>query len=97
MTVALPLYLDQVVEPGTDGSPAVARAHRGEHPLGVVEHDGTEEVGAIVEDVVQLPLAHAGTVDYVVEAGGGDPLFGDQLGRRGENPFARRPSPGGLG
>jgi hypothetical protein len=60
-------------------------------------HYGADQVGLVVEVVVELRLAHSGRVDDIVDAGGADPVGADQVGGHGDDPVSRRPALAGLG
>ncbi len=65
--------------------PAVERTREwdyGEHCLGVVDHDGAQQRGPILEVVVELALARAGALDHVVEARLGAAALVHELGGR---------------
>jgi hypothetical protein len=60
-----------------------------------VQHDGAKERCPVLEVVVELTLAGAGTREDVVDARLGDASFADQLRGGGDDPLARHPPAGG--
>src|SRR4029077_3669339 len=88
------LALDEHVEPGADRAPAVERHQglllRGKHELEVVRYDLAQQRRAVAEVEIELALAHAGTLDHVVEARPRDTTLVDQAGCGADDPLARR-------
>src|ERR671914_1080146 len=96
--VALDLERDQRFEPLPNRLPAVQRSEVGllrvEHTIGVVGDDRPKQRGTVLEVVVELALADAGTLENVVEADFSDAPFGNQLGSDLDDAVSRRAAPG---
>src|ERR687891_304800 len=95
--LALDLERDQRGEPLPNRLPAVQRSEVGllhvEHTVGVVGDDRPKQSGTVLEVVVELALADAGTLENVVEADFRDAAFGDQLGSDVDDAASRRAAP----